>query len=416
MATLVKLNKSFVDDANLPDGRDQIFYRDKEIRGFALRVTSSGTKSFVVEKMIGNKIRRITLGKYGALTTEDARKQAQALIGDISKCKDPVAEKKATKLRSITLREVFDDYLRTRKTLKPKTIYDYNRVLNLAFKNWGNKPLTSITKDKVTKLHDSLGKERGKAYANLSMRVLRALFNFASEEYENTPGCALITENPVKRLSKTKAWYHIDRRKTYIKSHELAAWYSAVQQLENITLRDYLILILFTGLRRQEAAKLQWDQVDLKSKTLTVTDTKNNEAHTLPLSDFLFELFSTRKINSQCDYVFPGTGVGGYIIEPRKQIAKVIAASGISFSIHDLRRTFITIAESLDIPAYALKRLLNHKMKNDVTSGYIMTDVERLRKPMQLISDYMLKCMGVEKSADVISIQNIKGISYEKTA
>src|SRR3990167_6608108 len=143
MATLVKLNKSFVDDANLPDGRDQIFYRDKEIRGFALRVTSSGTKSFVVEKMIGNKIRRITLGKYGALTTEDARKQAQALIGDISKGKDPVAEKKATKLRSITLREVFNDYLRTRKTLKPKTIYDYNRVLNLAFKNWGNKPLTS---------------------------------------------------------------------------------------------------------------------------------------------------------------------------------------------------------------------------------------------------------------------------------
>jgi len=89
--------------------------------------------------------------------------------------------------------------------------------------------------------------------------------------------------------------------------------------------------------------------------------------------------------------VFPGTGKGGYIIEPRKQMAKVIEATGIQFTVHDLRRTFITVAESLDIAAYALKRLLNHKMNGDVTAGYIMLDVERLRKPMQMITDYLLQ-------------------------
>lgn len=73
--------------------------------------------------------------------------------------------------------------------------------------------------------------------------------------------------------------------------------------------------------------------------------------------------------------------------------------------MHELRRTFITIAESLDIPAYVLKRLMNHKMSNDVTAGYIIVDVERLRKPMQLITDYILKCMEVIESADVINIQ-----------
>jgi len=82
-------------------------------------------------------------------------------------------------------------------------------------------------------------------------------------------------------------------------------------------------------------------------------------------------------------------------MESRKQIDKVVASSGIHFTVHDLRRTFITIAESLDIPAYALKRLLNHKMHNDVTAGYIVSDVERLRKPMQKITDFMLKRMGV---------------------
>ena len=60
------------------------------------------------------------------------------------------------------------------------------------------------------------------------------------------------------------------------------------------------------------------------------------------------------------------------------------------FTLHDLRRTFITIAESLDIPGYALKRLMNHKDPNDVTAGYIVSDVERLRGPMQRITEFLV--------------------------
>lgn len=136
--------------------------------------------------------------------------------------------------------------------------------------------------------------------------------------------------------------------------------------------------------------------------------TKNNESHTLPLSDFLYDLLVARHQKKINDYVFPGTGAAGHIIEPRKQMANVTKASGVHFTVHDLRRTFITIAESLDISAYALKRLMNHKMSNDVTAGYIITDVERLRKPMQLITDYFLKCMGVIRSADIIDIQPLQ--------
>lgn len=98
--------------------------------------------------------------------------------------------------------------------------------------------------------------------------------------------------------------------------------------------------------------------------------TKNNESHTLPLSDFLYDLLVARHEKKINDYVFPGTGAAGHIIEPRKQMANVTKASGVHFTVHDLRRTFITIAESLDISAYALKRLMNHKMSNDVTAGY----------------------------------------------
>ena len=60
------------------------------------------------------------------------------------------------------------------------------------------------------------------------MRLLRALFNFAAGQYEDAKGQSLITENPVKRLSQTRAWYRVERRQTYIKPHELAAWHQGV--------------------------------------------------------------------------------------------------------------------------------------------------------------------------------------------
>lgn len=135
--TIVKLTKSFVDkEASLPS-KDQVFYRDTELKGFALRITASGTKSFVVEKIIGHKVRRITLGKYSdALPVEKARKKAQILLGQIADGIDPIAEKRADKMRCVSLKEVLDDYMQARKSLKPKTLYDYKRVLNIAFDNW----------------------------------------------------------------------------------------------------------------------------------------------------------------------------------------------------------------------------------------------------------------------------------------
>lgn len=170
------------------------------------------------------------------------------------------------------------------------------------------------------------------------------------------------------------------------------------------TIRDYLLLVLFTGLRREEAASMTWDNVELQAKTLKVIDTKNHLDHTLPLSNFLHNLLQQRKTNAVNDYVFQRSDGQGHITEQRKQMARVIKESSITFTIHDLRRTFMTIAESLDISAYAVKRLANHKMNNDITAGYIIADVERLRDPMQKITDYILKCVDYKPTATVTNL------------
>lgn len=110
-----------------------------------------------------------------------------------------------------------------------------------------------------------------------------------------------------------------------------------------------------------------------------------------------------RRTEAVNGYVFPGRDGVGHLVEPKRQIRQVTETSGIQFMIHDLRRTFITIAEGLDIPLYAIKRLVNHKMSGDVTAGYIVSDVERLRKPMQAVTDFILDAVGAKLSADTVA-------------
>lgn len=392
---ILRITKSFVDKIELPqatpEGKTaQAFYRDSVISGFGLRVTSGGAKSFIIEKRVFGKVKRITLGRYGNITVEQARKEAMNFLGQVATGKDPVAEKKARQAEQVTLKEVFEDYLASRKSLRPSTVKDYKHTLSKAFSDWQDKPLTDITKDMVELRHRTLGKG-SQARANNAMRVLRAIFNHAKAKYEDSKGNPVITVNPVERLSQTRAWYTIERKRTLIKPHELGDWFAATMQLNNETTRHYLYLVLFTGLRRSEASRLQWDDVDFEDKTLTINETKNHQVHVLPLSDFLYELLIKRFENKTGPYVFPSESERGYLIEPRTAVKRVSELSGVKFTMHDLRRTFITIAESLDIPGYALKRLLNHKDSNDVTAGYIVSNVDRLRIPMQQITDFIIK-------------------------
>jgi integrase len=157
---------------------------------------------------------------------------------------------------------------------------------------------------------------------------------------------------------------------------------------------------------------LRWEDVDLEDRTLLVRDTKNHEPLKLPLTDFLYEMFKERQAHAVSPYVFPGDGEFGHLIEPRKQMHKVIQASGSSFTLHNLRRTFITVAEGLDISMYAIKRLVNHKVNGDVTAGYIVPDAERLRVPMQQITDYLLSVGGMNRHTKIIALHDTRVGKY----
>jgi integrase len=104
----------------------------------------------------------------------------------------------------------------------------------------------------------------------------------------------------------------------------------------------------------------------------------------------LFEKRFSKRTDS--GFVFNTNSAKGRIIEPKKVIQRINDNLEFSFTLHDLRRTFATIAESLNIGTYTLKRLLNHKtQRDDVTAGYTILTPEELRVPAQSIENRILE-------------------------
>ena len=119
----MNITKTFIDKEPIPvklrNGHtEQKRYYDGKLKGFGLRITSGGTRAFFVEKSVNGRLQRITIGHYPELTVEQARKEAQVLLGKMVTGIDPVAEKKAKKVKGTTLQKAFDDYKAARKGLK----------------------------------------------------------------------------------------------------------------------------------------------------------------------------------------------------------------------------------------------------------------------------------------------------------
>ena len=365
-------------------------------------------------KKSDRKLYRIVIGRFGVFTVEEARKLAQQYLGQLAAGIDPRDAKKRQRMSFISLNEAFQAMLDARKNLKDRSRFDYEKIIERDFSDWAVKPLVKITADDVVTRHSKIGK-RTQVGADNGFKLIRAIFNYAKSAYKDSKGESLIRTNPVDVLSETRAWYGSRRRMGIIKIHQLPAWYKAVMSLKNerkgsiaTTIRDYLIAVLFMGDRKNELRPITWqDNVDFGAKVVQFQDTKNRLDFALPLSDFLYDHFKTMHDNSSSPYVFPNADGSAPFYNPYKTMARVSEecrhymkdGKPIPFTLHDLRRTFITTAESLDMSAYTLKRLLNHKMSGDVTAGYIITETERLRKPMQRISECLLKIINGEFSS-----------------
>jgi integrase len=163
--------------------------------------------------------------------------------------------------------------------------------------------------------------------------------------------------------------------------------------------RDYLLLTLFTGMRRRESAALRWDEIDFNARVIKLPAhrAKAGRALELPMTSVVHDLLVARRALGNATFVFPSHSRSGHIEEARAWLDAVAEATGIDFSTHDLRRTYITVAESCDISVYALKALVNHSLGQGVTESYVNMTAERLRAPAEKVAIKLSACCGVQK-------------------
>ena len=431
--TRLRFNKKALENVPLPQSGSRFTFHDLEVPGLQLRVTDRGIKSFCVfRRSKRGAPERITIGRFPTLSVERARIKAKRYLADLGEGISVVARQRDAALEGRTLDDVHREYLASRGVtlvtvqrkdgksvekaqlspnakLKASTARDYVAAMAKKFGDWRAKPLASITRDMVEARYLQLT-QRSPAEANRAMRYLRALFVFASD-YRDSEGQPVIPDNPVRRLSAKRLWNRIERRTRYLEPDQLAPWWQAVQSLENKPQypsreahRDYLLLLLLTGLRRTEALCLRWENVNLKLGTLCAVDTKNRSDHVLPMGRYLWELMRRRRRASDSEWVFANPLTGHRITDPHRQVVNVVAKSGVPFSPHDLRRTFASIVSRLGdrLSYYTTKRLLNHRT-SDVTQGYVQFDLEQLRSAMQAVEDFVLQKVN-EKPDDGIHV------------
>jgi integrase len=368
-----------------PSGRDALYW-DTELKGFGVRCSgSTNSKMYVVQRdLAGGKTRRVNIGPTNTLSLGKARERAADILDALRRGIDP--KRRGTVL---SLRSALEDYLAARKDLAKASVRMYRQV-ERTLEPWLDLPLAQISGDMVEARHRSLAAIGNRtSTANFTMRTFGILWNFAAERHPDLP------TNPVKRLRRQ--WYAEPRRVRHVSAEQMPEFYKAVCAPDNAVATDYILLMLFTGLRRNEAASLRWADVDLIERVirLPAASTKAKRKLDLPMSDVVRDLLVARRALGNAHYVFPGKGPSRHIGSTQKQFTAIAKATGIVVSAHDLRRTYATVAASCEISPYALKGILNHALGSDVTAGYVILPIEVLRLAVQKVADKLKLLSGV---------------------
>lgn len=378
----MKLTQRAVERLPAPDlsGKPKIHW-DDELRGFGVLVSGvTATKSFIVQHDLpGGKSRRVTIARVGMLPLPGARKQAIRALLEMQAGKDPKAGRKTGRRGAPTLRKALDAYIVGSPKLRPASVRNYRGAVARWLAAWADRPLSEIGRDMVQARYAELVEQSGAAAGNMAMAVLRAIWNHAADADPALP------PNPV-RLGKQ--WREIPRRTRKVDFSAMPAFWSALQAAPNSVQRDYVTLLLFTGLRKLEAASLRWSDIDFGAGTLTIPAerTKNGVAFVLPMSDFVADLLARRRaLGDLGGFVFPAASRSGHLSDIGGAFAGIERACGIRVSCHDLRRTYATIAARI-VSGYTLKRLLNHSSRSDVTAGYVQIGADELRGDVERIA------------------------------
>ena len=408
-----KITKSLIDTLELPK-TGQEFVWDIELKGFGVRLTPKNISYFVQGRANG-KSRRITIGKHGVFTPKQAREEAKEKLRAMAKGIDPAVQKKLKKAYTITLKEAAEKYKTNKRTkkghlLKDSSKNDIDKHIRTTFLKWADLPIVNITPDMVHDLHKESSK-KSIAQANQAFRILRAIFNWTREKSRATEP---FPENPVNTLKGE--WGHVPARNGKITARKFGMAFNYIDELRtwpgqttaSRTGADLVLFLLVTGARFTEGASLLWENVSLEERFWKLPDPKNRKPTIFPLSSVAWNILNDRPRVSE--YVFPGIGAKGYLLDIRNNMRKLSEKIGEKLIPSDLRRSFLLAAGEAKIEFVRCKLLMNHLLSGDVTIHSYM-DTENLlwlSEDSENIAKWMVRQGRLEKRK-IIDINLARG-------
>ena len=421
---------------------------DTQVNGLFKRPTAKGDKWVVSARVKGGSPTKVTLGYCSNLPAKEARVIAKKHLADMAQGINPNTKLKMDQIKGFTLREAIDQYMAEKgNSLKPSTIKSYNSTLKNNFNKWMNRAIASITPQecvsRYTQIKEEVAKrstqkvkanDRGLAEANKAMRTLSVIMGYYADDFlPDNVTRILPNGNPVRVLANKKVKKQLkprtdslsfDQRRGLLDFLMDPAHYynpdmsTKLEHSRTSIKREHahwIILLLCTGLRRDEPLKIRWQDVDFEHRTFTVTDTKNGNPLVLPMTarteSILLERYE--QLSAVSDYVFPQRSNPNKPATMNRVCERIARLARIDFTAHDLRRTTATVLNELGYSIDDIGRILNHSRKS-VTEQYIQTSLEHLRGALEELEQMLFDWGADESNPDDIDWDSVDLSSIEE--
>lgn len=272
-----------------------------------------------------------------------------------------------------TLKSALDLYLANRQDLRAKSKYEYHAVITNYAATVLFKPLASITMEDVKRLYDE-AKVHSVAQARKLLSYAATVTQYAIDWLD------LKISNTFRRFRKVTKVLQPPVRKRHLDERTLPRFFKSVSLLP-ADAQTYMLLLLYTGCRKEEIGDLRWSEIDLLKGVITIPGhrRKNGHEHRIVLSENPLALIKRHQTNSSKppgDRLFYRAVLTCY--------ESIVALTGIDCRPHDLRRTFATICTGLKFPDIATKQLMGHKA-SDITARYVYLLDTDLREYNRLV-------------------------------
>ena len=353
------ISKRTVDALSVED-RDAVFWDDK-IPGFGVRVYPSGSKVYVIQTRTNGRSKRITLGRHGVLTADQARKKAAETIALLKSGREPGEKSGPT----VTVAELAARYFEEHVDIhcKPATRKVYRGIVKrFILPAYGHLPVQKVEREHVARLHHAL---RDRPYmANRVLEIAGKLFNLA-EEWKLRSG-----PNPCKFVRK----YRESKRERFLTDEEFRRLGQVLNRMESggrlpAHPAAALRLLMLTGCRRNEIVQLAWKDVDLPAGEIRLPDSKTG-ARLVPLSPAAARVLAELPRIERSPWVIPGRRPERHLADLNHYWDRVREEAELDdVRIHDLRHSFASRALALGESLSMIGKLLGHN-KIDTTARY----------------------------------------------